>query len=132
MTKNENKVGRPLKYGTAEELQKAIDLFFHDCPDKRKIITQTGVEIEIPCPTISGLAYYLGFLDRQSLYDYEERAEFSCIIKKARLFVEKEYEKLLHNNNVTGIIFALKNMGWGDKIESENVNHDDIIVRWEK
>lgn len=131
-TKDSLKVGRPLKYKTAEELQKAVDIFISDCPDKRKIYHQDGTVVEIPCPTVSGLAYYLGFLDRQSMYDYEERTEFSCIIKKARFFIEKEYEKLLHANNVTGIIFALKNMGWKDKVETEETGNKHITIEWLK
>jgi hypothetical protein len=60
---------------------------------------------------------HLGFASRQSFYDYEERGEYSYIIKNARLRVEKGYELRLHGNNPTGSIFALKNMGWSDKQE---------------
>jgi len=67
--------------------------------------------------TITGLAYHLGFESRQSFYDYEKRENFSYTIKRARMFIENEYEKLLISNNTTGAIFALKNFGWTDKQE---------------
>ena len=94
--------GRPQYYKTPEDLQAAIDAYFAD-PD---------------CDfTITGLAIDCGFESRQSFYDYEKMDEFSYIIKKARAFVERAYEKKLSSNTVTGAIFALKNMGWKDKSE---------------
>jgi hypothetical protein len=58
--------GQPPYYDSPEKLQNAIDSYFEDdnCPN-----------------TITGLAYFLGFADRQSLNDYEERPEYSFIIK---------------------------------------------------
>lgn len=69
--------------------------------------------------TITGLAYHLGFESRQSLYDYEQKGEFSYMIKRARLKVETMYEENLSGTTPTGSIFALKNMGWKDKTEQE-------------
>jgi len=100
------KEGRPLKFETPEQLEAAIQAYF----DKQ---TQSKLPI-----TISGLAYNLGFLDRQSIYDYKEREEFSCIIKRATFFVESCYEGKLSSTTPTGAIFALKNMGWRDKVET--------------
>lgn len=97
--------GRPPKYNNAEDMQQAISDFFKQ---------ETGKI------TISGLAYHLGFESRQSFYDYESISEFSYTIKRARLFIENEYEKLLISNNTTGAIFALKNFGWTDKQEFEH------------
>ena len=62
----------------------------------------------VPCPTMTGLALFLGFCSRQSMYDYEEKSQFSYTIKRARTFIECEYEKMLHNGQCTGAIFALK------------------------
>lgn len=95
--------GRPPIFETPQQLEKAIEAYFDAKP---KV-------------TITGLALYLGFCDRQSLYDYEARQEYSCIIKKARLRVECAYEENLAGNSPTGSIFALKNMGWKDKTEQE-------------
>jgi len=95
-------VGRPPMFESAEQLQNAITAYFETTPDRI---------------TISGLAYHLGFESRQSFYDYEVKPEFSYTIKRARLFIENEYEKLLIDGNTTGAIFALKNFGWTDKQE---------------
>jgi len=39
------------------------------------------------------------------------------LIKRALLMVENSYEKRACENNATGPIFVLKNMGWSDKTE---------------
>ena len=79
-------------------------------------------------PTTTGLALWLGFKSRQSLYDYKEKEEYSYIIKKALLFIEMEYEQLLESKGSTGAIFALKNMGWSDKsLLDMNANHSGEI-----
>jgi len=101
-----NPVGRPRKYKTPEELQAKIDEYF-----------ETSKKF-----AVGKLGYFLGFEDRQSLKDYIDRKdEFSCIVRKAKYFIEGEYELLLQENNVTGIIFALKNMGWKDKQDIHQV-----------
>jgi hypothetical protein len=51
-------MARPRVFEDVEELQGAIDGFFLDAKVKNEKVT------------MSGLAYYLGFADRQSLYDY--------------------------------------------------------------
>jgi len=79
---------------------------------------------EEDAPTITGLALYLGFADRQSLYDYQKREEFSGIVKRARLRVEHAYEKRLGASNPTGAIFALKQMGWSDSRKIEHTGKD--------
>lgn len=77
-------------------------------------------EITIPVPTITGLALFLGFNSRQSLYDYGKKDEFAYIVKKAQTFIEREYEEMLQTGNVTGAIFALKNMGWKDQNQTDH------------
>lgn len=117
---NKNDVGRPPAFKTSKELQKKIDNYFRNCPDKKQIVVKkTNEVIEIPTPTICGLCHYLGFESRQSFYDYEKNEKFSYTIKRARLFIEKEYEQLLQTSNYPGAIFALKNFGWVDKTEQE-------------
>ncbi len=95
------KRGAPAKYATPEAMQTAIDRYFSDpnCDH-----------------TITGLALALGFESRQSLYDYRERGDFSCVVKTAMLRVENKYEQRLLDGGA-GPIFALKNMGWSDKFE---------------
>lgn len=104
---------RPRKYDDAEELQKVIDKYFEQ-------ITKDDYV------TITGLILYAGFADRSSFYKYEDNEKFRHTIKNARLRVEQIYEKALHKGNTIGAIFALKNMGWSDKIEQ------DITVQSER
>jgi hypothetical protein len=111
-----NKGGRPAFFDSAEELQLKINEYFKDPPDKRKVVSD-GNEFELPIFTVCGLAYFLGFESRQSLYAYEQKLEFSYVIKRARLRIEQMYEQNLQFNNAAGSIFALKNMGWQDKTE---------------
>jgi len=95
--------GRPLRFNSPEELQTEVDLYF----------------IESEKPTLAGLAYALG-ISRSTLYEYDNKDQFSDIIKNAREKVESIYEeKLLYSPNPTGVIFALKNMGWADKVATE-------------
>ena len=110
-------VGRPRMYKTPEAMQKKISEYFKDCPDRRTIYLK-DTEREVPCPTITGLALFLGFCDRHSMYAYETNMpEFSNTIKRARAFMERIYETYLLQGNCTGAIFALKNFGWVDKSE---------------
>jgi hypothetical protein len=113
--------GRPLIFSTSEELEECINNYFNG-EMRIKTIIVGGFPQKVPVPTITGLAIHLGFESRQSLYDYEKREEFSYTIKRARLFIEREYEEQLQVGNTTGAIFALKNMGWKDKTEVENTN----------
>jgi hypothetical protein len=67
--------------------------------------------------TIAGLALFLGFSSRQAFDDYEQTGEFAPILKQGRLRVEAVYEKKLHQQSSAGAIFALKSMGWNEKVE---------------
>ena len=42
--------------------------------------------------------------------------------------IENGYEKRLFENNPTGSIFALKNMGWKDKTETEHSGELKVIT----
>lgn len=117
-----NPVGRPPMYKTVESMQEKISDYFTNLPTVKKY-TSFGQEIEIPCPTITGLTLHLGFADRQSMYDYEaSKPDFTSTLKRARTFIEKHYEELLQNGNTTGAIFALKNFGWKDRQEVDQSN----------
>ncbi len=114
--------GRPAKYKTVEEMEAAISSYFNWWCKTKTIYVKTGKDdyeaIEQPIPTITWLALYLGFVNRASMYDYEWVPEFSNTIKRARAFMEQEYEELLRHNP-TGAIFALKNFWRTDKHQTE-------------
>jgi len=112
-----NNGGRPPKYATPEELFDKCDEYF-----------KTSIELQEKI-TITGLALFLGFGSRSTLYDYAEKEVFSYIIKNAMLVVENSYE--MSGNNFD--IFALKNMGWKDKQEIDmNANLKKSIepINW--
>jgi hypothetical protein len=125
-----NPVGRPPKYETPELMQSAIDQYFEEKKPKmmedkdgNPIKNGNGIPImSMNPPTISGLALYLGFVNRQSMYDYEKIPEFSDTIKTARA----RCEEFVESGGLTGdiapamSIFALKNYGWSDKQEIEH------------
>ena len=129
--KTGKRVHRAAKYKTAKQLQTAIDDYFKNGVQERTIIIK-GKQIKMAFPTITGLTYYLGFASRASFYDLEKLEHLTYTIKRARLFIEKEYEEQLIVGNSTGAIFALKNMGWADKFEHhvtpEQITGIQIIV----
>lgn len=114
-------MGRPRLYDTPEELDAKATEYFTVCENNGKP------------PTISGLAYFLGFTSRQSLYDYKKEDKFSYTIKRLRLRIESVYEENLHNNQKTsGAIFALKNLGWTDRQElsiSDDIKGVEIKIK---
>lgn len=122
-----SKVGRPPFYTSASKLQAKIDEYFATGMRTKTMYNKDGIPYEIPVPTITGLALFCGFESRQSFYAYEDKQEFSYTIKKARTFIEREYEEMLQIGNVTGAIFALKNMGWKDKSETDITSKGESI-----
>lgn len=96
--------GRPPIYSDPENITKKISEYFESNPSHI---------------TITGLCLFLGFESRQSFYAYEKKEEFSYIIKRARMVIESVYEEGLHGKTPAGSIFALKNMDWHDKSETE-------------
>lgn len=117
--------GRPRIYTSVDELEEAIESYFFvdntiyvgsKCGKPDEI--PTGEKTMIAKPTVTGLALHLGFADKTTLYEYRDRPEFSYSIKRALTIIENYHESNLDGNNVTGRIFALKNMGWRDKVET--------------
>lgn len=107
--------GRPRLFDDPEILLQAINDYLNNPPTKTiKIGDQL---VEVPHITVTRMAYELGFKSRSSLYEYKEDPRFADILKRACLFIESEYETMLHNPQCTGAIFALKNMGWSDRQE---------------
>lgn len=112
-TIDEFKNGPARFFNTPEELGVLIEAYFENPPANR--------------PTMSGLAYHLGFASRQSLYDYEKDSRFAYQIKRARLLLESFYESNLHTKVSTGSIFALKNMGWADQLVTPDSEDSDTL-----
>jgi hypothetical protein len=131
-TSTKRPVGRPLLFKDAEELQKAVDAYFKKC-DARKVdvITKDGTAIKIKRQepyTVSGLALALN-TSRETLMNYEDKAEFFDTIKAAKdkCLAWVETQLFEGTGAPAGVIFNLKNnYGWVDKTEyegkSENTN----------
>ena len=104
-----NTGGRPAAFETPDALIEQVMAYFDYCKEEGEKAT------------ITGLTLYLGFSSRASLDDYCKRSEeFSYILKRAKLAVENSYEL----SGQSFDIFALKNMGWKDKTETEMYGKD--------
>lgn len=105
---------QPLLYETPEALQAAVDLYWLSMDDPENKVA----------PTVTGMAYFLGFSARKEMYGYLKRKGYDKIIARALLRIESRYEQELpHMKNPNGIVFILKNIqghgdGWYDKLEA--------------
>lgn len=105
--------GRPPAYDNPKDLYINCNEYFIHCIDNTEKIT------------ITGLALFLGFCSRNTLYEYGKKEEFKDIIKRACLVVENSYE----TNGGTIDIFALKNMGWIDRTDLHHGGQPDNPIQ---
>lgn len=138
-------IGREPKYKTAEELAQKIQEYFDTCGDfpvMRKLDGKDVAQLDSKgqqvfkrvVPTTAGLAYFLGFASRQSLYDQTKRKDdpesLSYVIKRALLMIESHHEQsLLTSGAPVGSIFWLKAHRWIDKPEPESGNNTAPPIR---
>ena len=133
------KMGRPLKFKTPEELQKKIDDYFNSCfrpliDKENKLVKDDKNEIilvQFKPFTITGLAVSLD-VDRVSLLDYSERADFSCIISRAKAKCEQYAEEMLFNrDSARGAQFVLNTSyrRWVERREIETKNENITTVK---
>lgn len=108
---------RPPIYNTIDEMIPKLQIWEQSIRDGEK-------------PTVTGLCLALDFESKDTLYAYRDKEGFSYSIKKALLIVENGYEKALRENQPTGSIFALKNMGWKDKQEVEQSG--GLTINWKE
>lgn len=143
MAKSRRTAGQPAYFETPEALQQKIDEYFEwirgEIDESVSISRDGDLEQERSwirepeSPTITGLCYFLGFESRQSFHDYGKRDKFSYTIKRARLRIESEYEKMGQSAKSAAFhIFALKNLGWQDKqIVDQTVSTKDLpAAQW--
>jgi hypothetical protein len=116
--------GRPPKFKTASEMQKAIDVYFESCWG----LDRDGNKIQLRPYTVTGLANSIG-MERKTLLDYQERDEFSSTIKEAKKKVAQYVEEYLFmGKNQTGAIFNLKNnFDWKDKTETDLTSNGETL-----
>jgi len=117
--------GRPPEYKKVSDIEDKLEEYFESLLDEEgnQYITR---------PTMTGMALFLGFASRQSMYDYSKKNDFSYIITRAQQVIAMSYEEMLLSKVSSGAIFALKNMGWQDKTEVEqtNKNVDIPLSEW--
>lgn len=121
-------LGRPAMFRTPEEMQAKIDEYFATqiglfpvLSNGQPVYDKHGKPLldEVP-PTVSGLALFLGFADRISLYDYKNRPVFSDTVKRAISRIEEYAERgVMTRDKPTGAIFWLKNHGWTAEEEKQ-------------
>ena len=86
--------------------------------DEEPVIQKICIREAEPA-TIASLVFHLGFNSREEFDALEKKGRYSAILKRARLQVEAAYEKRLLQPSPSGAMFALKNMGWNEKADSE-------------
>lgn len=116
------KMGRPLKYQNAQELENEINQYFKMCQHERQI------------PGICGLANYLG-LSRNTLLRYEkdsDKEDYNEVIERARTTIESVNEQILYSKNNSGAIFIMKNnFGYNAEQKTHNVN-ENVDIPYEE
>lgn len=114
--------GRPLKFQSVEELDRAIQNYFAQCdPHEAKALVETGrdsagnmlydtrnVLTQQRPYTMAGLARALG-IDRGTLLNYGKRQEFFSTVLAARQRCEEYTESQLYGPYAAGAKFSLAN-----------------------
>lgn len=133
-----NKGGRPRKWSSPKKMEEAIEEYFESCEgmpvydsDGELLVFKGSIIYkDRKPPTVSGLAYYLGFQSTQSLFDYQKEEKFSAIITRAKLRIESYLEeRLMDRDGQRGAEFNLRcNYGWNDKKEMNNYDDKETGV----
>lgn len=136
------RIGRPPVFESKEELEKKIEEFFKSCEGTvledeagKPVLDKYGnvIKIDERPETVTGLALALGFKSRQSLIDYQGKAEFSDTITRAKLRCERYAEERLYDRDGNGgARFSLQvNFGWSDKPKEaeQEERHDDGLIK---
>jgi DNA-binding XRE family transcriptional regulator len=153
--------GRPKKFTEKEQLQNKIQHYFdsitrtvpafdmefdHLDDDNKEVfkrvprLNNAGEQVfnteYFERPSVLGLCAHIG-ITRETLLQYEKDEKYSDTIKMAKSRIEQYLEEqLFRKDQVTGIIFNLKNnFGWKDKTEQEitgkdggPIQHEDVSL----
>ncbi len=105
-------MGRPLKFKTVQELEKALDKYFDKCR----------------VPTVEGMALALD-VDRKTLLNYGKREEYFPTIRRSRQRVAAFLNEgmLLNELHAQGTMFNLRNnFGYTDK--PDEPVHQEVVI----
>lgn len=135
------KTGPKPKYTSVDQITDLIDEYFKYCEGEpltdeegNILFNKRGDPIILNQhpPTVTGLAFYLGFHSRQTLLNYQARKEFKDVITKAKMRVEMYTEEALFNRDTSnGARFSLQNnfKGWREEHTSEeDGNQKEIVI----
>lgn len=77
-------------------------------------------------PTLTGLAFHMGFNSLEHMKRVEKDSKFTALIQKGRTLVENYYE----STGSVFAMFALKQLGWTDQlvIEQNTTTLSEVIV----
>jgi hypothetical protein len=112
-----DKVGRPKKWATPQELQEKINAFFDYCKKQNEH------------PIVEGLCIFLN-CDKQTILNYQAKDEYGEIIENAKLRIANHVmgRAMSGEINPTIAIWISKNhYGYKDKTEVEQINYNKDI-----
>jgi hypothetical protein len=116
--------GRPRLYNNCLDMDAMCEIYFEECKEEEQH------------PTVSGLAYALGFTHRHSVWDYANRNQddghngFANVIKRATLRILSACEQNMMDGrkNPSGAIFIAKNFGPIDTFTDKQETHTTYTV----
>ena len=137
----ESKCGQQPFYDSPEQLYEKVQAYFESCEPEPLTITDEDGEVHALTdtqgkplmsdkkPTTYGLALFLGYADRSSLYDLQARGgPMAYIIKAAISQIGGAHEANLFSPSYGGSWKWLSNHGWTDKQTVEQtVKHEGEV-----
>jgi hypothetical protein len=109
--------GAILKYKKPELLEAVAMAYIKECNDNKTPVLYSGLLLALD-------------ISRDTLNEYEKREAYKAVVKKIKLHVEQEYERMLHSGKPVGGIFALKNFGWKDTETIEGNFNGTMTFKW--
>lgn len=101
-------MGMTPMYTSSAEIEDKIEQYFENCKGYpltdskgKQIFNKFGspIFVDVHPPTVTGLALALGFNSRQSLLNYQGKAEFMDTITRAKARVEQYTEERLFDRD---------------------------------
>ena len=124
-------VGRPPKFTSKKQIEELGEAYLRECEGKPYIMDDGSVlkdkygEVILigkHPPTVTGLARALGFKSRQSLLEYQGKAEFADTVTRLKLRIEEYAEERLYDRDgQRGAEFSLKyNFRWAQEEKKDS------------
>lgn len=133
-------MGMTPMYTSVEEIKDKIERYFENCKGYpltdskgKQIFNKFGspIFVDVHPPTVTGLALALGFNSRQSLLNYQGKAEFMDTITRAKSRVEQyTEERLFDRDGSNGAQFSLRNnfKGWDADKKNDDSGDGKITI----